>query len=180
MSTGGKIMSNFKFDKLNDLIGFLFEATDNINEKNFAFDLWEVTYVSLNTSQGLELSLNTKIVDTTGINEYMFWKNVKPLVRSYITQDMIQEFSNEKWYDRIPTNLNYLDIRFRCSRDLKNTFDTLAQFDSFRLNFVIDKGLFLVLSTAVEKEFPVDVEPIEKWNTYISDTVARWKSDNGR
>ncbi|AEO93693.1 gp435 [Bacillus phage G] len=173
-------MSNYKFKKFNDLVNFLFSAKLVSNEFDNALDDWEASYVSITISQGLELSLNTKIIDPSGVNEYMTWKNVKPLVRSYLSQNMTQEFSNIEWFDRIVLQIDKLDIRLRCPKKLKDVFDPTIQYDSFRLNFLTDLGLHMMMANAVEKEFPADPEAFSNWNLYIYNIVEKWKKDNGK
>lgn len=172
--------SSYKFEKPNDLINFLYDSKQLNNEFVSAFDNWEITFISVKIAQGLELSLNTKTVDSSGVNEYQTWKNVKPIVRSYLSQNISQEFSNVSWYDRMLLQIGKLDIRLRCPRDLKNRFDPSLQYDSFRLNFVIDSGIYMAMANSVEKVFPVDKEPFSDWNQYVSDIYEKWKKDNNK
>ena len=170
--------STYKFDGFNDLINFMFTAKNVDDEYKTAFDDWEVTFIALKISQGLELSLNTKIIDTNGINEYQTWRHIKTIVKSYLSQNMSQEFTNIEWYDRILLQVSKLDIRFRCPKHLKDVFDPNAEYDSFRLNFTVDSGMNLLMVNAVEKSFPVTPESYRDWNLYMDGIISRWEREN--
>lgn len=173
-------MSSFTFDSYNDLVNFLFESKHPSDLYNAVFDEWEVMYLSMGASLGAELNLNTKGIDVNGDNEYMQWKKVKNVVKSYLTQDMSQEFSNTPWHDRLTLQLNDLDIRLRCPKTLKNTFDEGLEFDSFRLSFLINSGLTILNATSIEKALPVSTDPIKLWETYIDEILRKWKLDNDK
>lgn len=171
-------MSTYKFNRYNDLIDFLFNAKKPTQEFDFAFDEWEALHVSVFAPLGLELQLNTKTIDTSGNAEYMTWKKVKHIVKAFLSQDIPQEFSNQGWHEKIPFQISNLDIRLKCPKSMKDNIDQLAEYDSFRLSFLVNSGIIVATATSIEKGFPASIEPIQVWESNVSDIIRKWELDN--
>ena len=173
-------MATYKFNRDGELLGFLFDAKKVNNKYEYAFDDWEVMYITIHSRSGLDLALNTKTADSSE-EEYLSWKKIKPIIQAFFKQDVSRSVIDEDipWYNKLLHPISDLDIRLRCPKDIKQNLDKEAQFDSFRLSFLINSGLILVSSTYVEKSFPVLTEPIEKWEAYVADILNLWKSENG-
>lgn len=171
-------MTTYKFNRYNDLINFLFNAVQPSQEFNFVFDEWEAIHVSVFAPLGLEVKLNTKIIDSSENLEYMTWKKVKHIIKAFLSRDIPQEFSNIGWHEKIPFQISELDIRLKCPKNIKDKIDTNSEFDSFRLNFVISSGLIVATTTAVEKDFPALAETASLWNTHVANIMSKWELDN--
>lgn len=160
------LMANYKFENNDQLIDFLFNAK-TLNQltqiSEFAFDNWETTNISLKTAAGLEMSMNTKIVDTGGNTEYMIWKKIKNMVKVF-------------WDQNSGNGVN-IDIRLQCPANIKNTLDPQNWFNSFRLSLYSGSGIIMATSTAIENITPAPIDPLTAWNSSIDDIFNNWQND---
>jgi hypothetical protein len=155
-------VANYKFDNNDQLIDFLFNAK-NPGTPDSVFENWETTYISLKTATGLEMSMNTKIVDTGGNTEYMVWKKIKNMIKIF-------------WEQNAPNGIN-ADIRLQCPSNIKNNIDPKNGFSSFRLSLYSGSGVIMVASTAIENATPAPVDPLIAWNNMVGDIFAAWQKE---
>ncbi|MNJ90468.1 hypothetical protein D3C87_80650 [compost metagenome] len=155
-------MANFKFDTTTQMIDFLFNAKSS-NDIDSAFDKWETTYISLKTATGLEMALNTRVLDTGSGNEYLIWKKIKSMVKIFLDQNNNSGMS--------------IDIRLVCPQSIKSTIDTNNSFSSFRLSLYSGSGIIIATSTTIENVTPTPIEPITAWNTMIESIFTTWQTE---
>lgn len=155
-------MANFKFDTTAQMVDFLFNAkfSDDIDS---AFDKWETTYISLKTATGLEMALNTRVLDTGSGTEYLIWKKIKNMVKIFLDQNNGSGIS--------------MDIRLICPQSIKNTIDPNNSFSSFRLSLYSGSGIIIATSTTIENVTPTPTEPIASWNTMIDSIFSTWQTE---
>lgn len=155
-------MATYKFESNDQLMNFLFQAK-NTDSTGLAFDSWEITYISLKTSAGLELAMNTKITDTSGNTEYMIWKKIKSMIKTFLDQN--------------GTTGMTMDIRLLCPSSIKNTLDPKNSFSSFRISMYSGSGVIMINSTAIENTTPALVGPLTSWNTMVDNIYTAWQTE---
>lgn len=152
-------MANYKFENGTQLMDFLFNAKAS-NGIDLAFDKWETTYISLKTASGLEMAINTRVLDTGSGTEYLIWKKIKNMVKIFWEQNNVSGMT--------------MDIRLLCPQIIKNNIDPQNGFNSFRLSLYNGSGVIMATSTSIENVYPAPVEPIEIWNKTVSEIYNSW------
>lgn len=158
---------NYSFAQPEYLIDFMFNAADSIDSVSpvNVFLEWEITSFYIESSNGLKISISTKIIDPTGATEYITWKKLKDLVKIYFDTNSLMGIT--------------IDIRMRLPKDLKLQLDPNSEYRSFNLSFFSQNDVTMAATTAVENSSSSSYKPVEKWTDYVSNIVNIWKLKKG-
>lgn len=156
---------NFHFDEIEEFLDFLYTASEIKEEEKptLVFPDWEVMSLNVQGRYGMELSMNTKVVDTAGDKEYMVWRKLQSLVQTFLDQNS-------------PIGAT-IDIRMRAPKEIARQLDEKNEYSSFNLSFYSGVDVMTVFPTAVEKHLPASYEPTEKWGLYIQNLVDFWRKN---
>lgn len=158
-------MLEIKFNNHNDLINFLLENHIK-EEKNKEFILWETVIFRIGVSNGYSLTLDTKVNDTASLNynnnnSYMLFKKaLKNLVNVY--ED----------YKHLEFNI---EIKLKFPESYRKVIDPDDEFQAFYVNFFIEDSEAFLLTSFMEKNEDISVQPVIKWNQFIANLYKKWE-----
>jgi hypothetical protein len=158
---------NYGLSQTEQLVDLLFnavESIDDVSNKNVFLD-WEVFRLYIETSNGLKINLETKIIDPSGTNEYITWKKIRDMIKIFFDTNSLMGIT--------------IDIRMRLPKDLKLEIDPNGDYHYFNLSFYSKNEVVMVSTTAVEKNLSSSYKPVEQWNDYISNIINVWKLKKG-
>lgn len=158
---------NYSFAQPENLVDFLFNAVDSVDTVsplNVFLD-WEVTSFYIELPNGLNISMSTRIIDPTGVNEYITWKKIKDMTKIFLDSNSLMGIT--------------IDIRMRLPANLKLQIDPNNNYRSFNLGFFSKSDVTMVSNTSVEYSSSAPYKPVEQWTDYVSNLVNIWKLKKG-
>lgn len=160
----GDNMLQINFDSVDDLVSFLLEKhIRNPNDREFP--KWETVIFRISSSDGSSLVINTLINDNRGNDDNY---------NSYLTfGDNIDTFIIE-YEKRKHLGLN-IEIKLKFPNSFKMVMDRNEDFKAFYLNFYIENSNAFILTSFIEKDKYMSVQPIKDWVGYIAGLYKKWE-----
>ena len=150
-------MLQYKFESIDAIMDFIMNTVDFLE--------WEVTICKFSTSNGLNIDMETKLINSTDNTKFIKFKVIYPTLQNF--------------YETVKKN-NYNDmnlhIKFRLPYTLKKTFDSKDEYYDFYLNVYCDTVNMLSVSTAYEKSRNSGLTPLSNWDTYFSQLYQNWNN----
>ena len=111
------VITNFNFESLDDLMDFLLNTKD--------FNDWEAIICRLSATNGMEININTKISDTSGMRSYTQLKKLKNMINTFYMQNSYLSIN--------------LEIKLKFPNVLRKTIDSQNNYDAFYIDFYSDQ-----------------------------------------
>lgn len=145
-------ITNFNFDNLEDLIGFLANTKE--------FNDWETVIFRMSSTNGMEMNINTKINDTSGIRSYTQLKKLK---------NMLNGFYNQNSY----LSMN-VEVKLKFPNTLRKTIDPNDSYEAFYIDFYSDQITSFFTLSFVENGKILEDAPVKNWVTFITNLYNVW------
>jgi len=145
-------MNRIDFQNFTQLISFLNYVTD--------FNTWETVLISMIASSGMQLQINTQINDPLGLNQYVAFNKIQP---------MIQNFFNSNGY--LPITLR---LKLRCPDSLRKQMDPANYYSDFYVNFYSNNISTYSTISFVETSKNLNSTPVTAWALYITNLYTQW------
>lgn len=148
-------MLQYKFNNTDDIMNFITNTPEFLE--------WEVMICRFSTSNGLNVDMNTKIVDPSGKSNFILLKVLLPTIQNF--------------YNTIITN-NYSDlnieIKISLPKVLKSNFDPNNEYYGFYVNAYSDNITIVAGSSHLEKTRNSGLDPINSWEIYYAQIYQTW------
>ena len=153
------VITNFNFESLDDLMDFLLNTKD--------FNDWEAIICRLSATNGMEININTKISDTSGIRSYTQLKKLKNMINTFYMQNSYLSIN--------------LEIKLKFPNVLRKTIDSQNNYDAFYIDFYSDQLTSFFTLSFVENSKKLEDQPVKSWITFITNLYNIWldKKING-
>lgn len=148
-------MLKYNFEKIDDLIMFITNTPEFLE--------WEVLVCRLSTSNGLNMDINTKTLDTSGNTTFIPLKFILPTINNFYNTVITNNYSD----------LN-LEIKMSLPSSLKTNFDPNNEYLGFYINIYSDNITILASSSHLERSRNSGLAPISNWNTYYAQLYQGW------
>jgi len=152
-------ITNFNFDNIRDLIDFL------VNTKEF--NDWETIILRMSATNGMEMNINTKINDTSGIRVHTQLKKLKNMLNSFYTQNSYLSMN--------------IEVKLKFPNTLRRIIDPNNNYEAFHIDFYSDQITSFFTLSFVETGKTLEDGPVKSWVTYITNLYNVWldKKING-
>jgi hypothetical protein len=153
------VITNFNFESLDDLMDFLLNTKD--------FNDWEAIICRLSATNGMEININTKISDTSGMRSYTQLKKLKNMINTFYMQNSYLSIN--------------LEIKLKFPNVLRKTIDSQNNYDAFYIDFYSDQLTSFFTLSFVENSKKLEDQPVKSWITFITNLYNIWldKKING-
>jgi hypothetical protein len=148
-------MLQYKFTSTDALMNFIIKTTELLE--------WNVVICSFSTSNGLNIDMNTKVVDSLGHTDYIKFKYLYATLNNFY-QTVIQNNYSD---------LN-IQIKFQLPKALKDSFDTNDEYYNFFLNVYSDNISNITSSSYLEKSRDSGLAPSQSFDIYFSQIYQKW------
>jgi len=152
-------ITNFNFENIEQLLDFL------LNTKEF--NDWETIIFRISATNGMEMNINTKINDTSGIRSYTQLKKIKNMLNTFYMQNSYLSIN--------------LEVKLKFPHTLQRTIDPYSNYEAFYIDFYSDQITTFFTLSFVEKTKKFEEDPVKSWVTYITNLYTTWldKKING-
>lgn len=148
-------MLQYRFDTTNDLIGFLINTPEFLE--------WEVLICRFSATNGLNINMDTAVVDPSGQTDHIRFKFILPTIQNFYKTIIENNYSE----------LN-IEVKLKLPNILKSNFDTNNEYYGFFLNTYSDGITIVSNSSHLEKTRNSGLVPLVEWDTYYSQLYQQW------
>jgi len=152
-------MLQFKFDTTKDLVDFL------LNTPEFAE--WELLICRFSCSNGLNINMNTSIIDTSNKASHIKLKLALPTIENFyktITDSSLSELN--------------IEVKLQLPITLKSNFDPDDEYNGFYLSTYSDGVTIVSSSSHSEKSMNSGLAPLQNWDSYYAQLYQKWYNKN--
>lgn len=137
--------------KLNDtdtLLKFITSTPEFLN--------WETMICRFSTTSGLNMDMNTKVVDASHKVTFIELQFLLPTIKNFYNSVIENNY----------TELN-LEIKLRLPEVFKNKYDPNNDYAGFYLNATSDNLVAMISTTHLENTRDAGLQPITSWEEYV-------------
>ena len=151
-------MLQYKFKSIDAIMNFVMNTVDFLE--------WEVVICKFSTSNGLNIDMETKVLNSSSDTEFIKFKFIYPTLQNFY------ETTKKNGYN----DMN-LHIKFRLPYALKKSFDSNNEYYDFFLNVYCDTVNMLSVSTSYERSREAGVTRMINWDTFFSQLYQSWNNE---
>lgn len=148
-------MLQYKFNKPDEIIKFITNTPE--------FAEWEILVCRFSTSNGLNLDMNTRAIDTSGNTSYVKLKFLMPTINNFYETVVANNYSD----------LN-IEIKLSLPPALKKSFDSNDEYTGFYINAYSDNITTIASSSHMERSRESGLGPVSSWDTYYAQLYQTW------
>lgn len=142
-------MLTYKLDNTEQLVKFITQMPE--------FITWETMVCRFSTSNGLNIDMNTSIVDTSGKSNFIELQFLLSTIENFYKTVIASNYAE----------LN-VEIKLRLPAIFKNKYDPNNEYDGFYLHAHSDNLISIVSTSHLERNREAGLQPITSWEEYVA------------
>lgn len=150
------IMMTYKMKDVDEMIKFITSMQE--------FLKWETLICRFSTTNGLNLDMNTQIVDSLGQASFIELQFLLPTINNFYKTIVENNYSEVN-----------VQIKLRLPTIFKNKYDPNNEYEGFFLNATSDKLVTVISTTHLERTRESGLQPITNWEEYIMGIYQQFK-----
>lgn len=141
-------MVTYKMNSVDEMIKFITNTPE--------FLKWETICCRFSTTNGLNIDMNTKIIDPLGQTTFIELQLLLPTINNFYKSIVENNYSE----------LN-VEIKLRLPNLFKNKYDQNNEYEGFYLNATSDKLVSIISTSQIERFRDAGLQPITSWEEYV-------------
>lgn len=141
-------MITYKMKNTDEMIKFITNTPE--------FLKWETICCRFSTANGLNIDMNTLIIDPLGQSTFIELQLLLPTINNFYKSIVENNYSD----------LN-VEIKLRLPELFKNKYDPNNEYEGFYLNVTSDKLISMISTSQIERFRDAGLQPITNWEEYI-------------
>lgn len=141
-------MITYKMSNPDEMIKFITSTAE--------FLKWETLCCRFSTTNGLNIDMNTQIIDPLGQTSFIELQFLLPTINNFYKSIIENNYSD----------LN-VEIKLRLPSLFKNRYDPNDEYEGFYLNVTCDKIVAVISTSQVERFRDAGLQPITTWEEYV-------------
>lgn len=142
-------MLTYRFENTEQLVKFITAMPE--------FLTWETMTCRFSTTNGLNIDMNTSIVDTSGKSNFIELQFLLPTINNFYQTIVASNYAE----------LN-VEIKLRLPSIFKNKYDPDNEYEGFYIHAHSDNLLSMVSTSHLERSREAGLQPITSWEEYIA------------
>lgn len=149
-------MITYKMANVDEMIKFITSTPE--------FLRWETLICRFSTTNGLNIDMNTQIVDPLGQVNFIELQLLLPTINNFYKTVIENNYSE----------LN-VQIKLRLPSIFKTKYDPNNEYEGFYLNVMSDKLISVISTSHLERTRDSGLQPITSWEEYVMGLYQQFK-----
>lgn len=142
-------MLTYKFENTEQMVKFITLMPE--------FLTWETMTCRFSTTNGLNIDMNTSIIDPSGKSNFIELQYLLPTINNFYQTVIANNYAE----------LN-VEIKLRLPAIFKNKYDPDNEYEGFYVHASSDNIVSMISTTHLERNRDAGLQPITNWEEYIA------------